>query len=355
MELVVLNAAQLIQLAAVGPCLFILIYLAVSAKRLKKAIIPLLFFLTIANQFILPILAIFPEISGQLIYSVVLYNENLMPVFGFLLILQFINGKIPPGPLWLLVLFPILGTLAYQNAAVESGAYCIQQNSCGDPYKVIVTARVVFIAVIFIFIVPRLQYLSRRVQKNRISQNRYWLIVMLIFLNLLTLYLDLAYISDQLDEARFQFVKAVINLLFVYLVFTSIFRVFDHMLKIEPPHRAGLSEKDKQLVYIMKHYITTGRPYLQSGFRRSDLADKLGITEQHASYLINQTYKCSFSQIMNSYRIKAAKEMLEKSNASITDISFDVGFSSITSFNRVFKGVTGLSPSQYRKKYAMKD
>lgn len=351
MESVVLNTVQIIQLASFGPCLFILLYLGFSAKRLKKAILPFLLFVTLSNQFLLPVVAVFPEMPGPLTYSVILYNENLMPIISFLLILQFIIGRTPPFFMWGLLAIPFLGTLTFQYYAPDNAAYCIQDRNCEDVYKVMVMSRVIVVSTIFVTLVPRLQIVLKRVRKNRLSKNRYWLIVMLIVLNLLSLYLDLLLISGQLDEALFQLSKAITNLLFVYLVFTSVFRVFDHMLKIEPPHRASLSTHDKLLVEDMKHYINTARPYLQPSFRRADLADKLRISEQHASFLINQTYNHSFSQTMNELRIKLAKEMLINTDLSVTDIGFDVGFSSITSFNRVFKQITGLSPSQYRKNY----
>jgi len=50
-------------------------------------------------------------------------------------------------------------------------------------------------------------------------------------------------------------------------------------------------------------------------------------------------------------KIKKAKEMLMDNAKTITEISSFLGFSSPSHFARVFKSITGLSPTAYRKKH----
>ena len=54
-------------------------------------------------------------------------------------------------------------------------------------------------------------------------------------------------------------------------------------------------------------------------------------------------------QYLNVTRIMNAQRKLLETNHSITEISRETGFSNITHFNRVFKSITGVSPSQFRK------
>jgi AraC-like DNA-binding protein len=51
-------------------------------------------------------------------------------------------------------------------------------------------------------------------------------------------------------------------------------------------------------------------------------------------------------------RIENAKTLLLDRNRRISEIAYDVGFQSLTHFNRVFKAMTGQSPSGYRLKTA---
>jgi len=49
-------------------------------------------------------------------------------------------------------------------------------------------------------------------------------------------------------------------------------------------------------------------------------------------------------------RIEKSKNLLLNPNLRISEIAFEVGFQSLTHFNRVFKKVLGQSPTEYRAK-----
>lgn len=55
-----------------------------------------------------------------------------------------------------------------------------------------------------------------------------------------------------------------------------------------------------------------------------------------------------FTQYLARVRIEKAKNLLLNPNLRISEIAFEVGFQSLTHFNRVFKKITGQSPSEYR-------
>ncbi len=60
----------------------------------------------------------------------------------------------------------------------------------------------------------------------------------------------------------------------------------------------------------------------------------------------------TFSSFLNEIRISRASQFLINGETSIKQICFDVGFSSLTNFNRAFKSVNGISPSNYRNSYS---
>jgi transcriptional regulator GlxA family with amidase domain len=57
----------------------------------------------------------------------------------------------------------------------------------------------------------------------------------------------------------------------------------------------------------------------------------------------------SFTQWLRRIRIAKAKELMRKNNLSIMEITYAVGFSNLRTFERVFKQLTDLTPSQFKK------
>ena len=80
------------------------------------------------------------------------------------------------------------------------------------------------------------------------------------------------------------------------------------------------------------------------------VAEELHLSKYYISRLINNRLKQNFNEYINNLRISEACNLLRATDAKIADISEDVGFGTIRSFNRAFKLVMGMSPAEYRSK-----
>lgn len=81
------------------------------------------------------------------------------------------------------------------------------------------------------------------------------------------------------------------------------------------------------------------------------LAKRLGYHEKYLSSALHRMTGMNFRLFLASYRIQYAKDQLraeEGERKSVAQIALDCGFSSINNFNRVFKELTGITPSEYR-------
>lgn len=78
------------------------------------------------------------------------------------------------------------------------------------------------------------------------------------------------------------------------------------------------------------------------------LADMVGFSKYHFSRLFTEYTGHSFCDYINLRRIKAAESLLTNDDLSITEIAMQSGFSSIATFNRLFKSFKGCSPSEFR-------
>ena len=65
-----------------------------------------------------------------------------------------------------------------------------------------------------------------------------------------------------------------------------------------------------------------------------------------------RTFRATFGETPHRYlqrrRVERSMFLLRETDLPITDICFDVGFSSLGTFSRTFRDIVGLSPTQYR-------
>jgi AraC-like DNA-binding protein/ligand-binding sensor protein len=61
----------------------------------------------------------------------------------------------------------------------------------------------------------------------------------------------------------------------------------------------------------------------------------------------------SFTEYLSRVRVEKAKNLLLNPNLRISEIAYEVGFQSLTHFNRVFKKIVGQSPTDYRQQLAV--
>ncbi|MFP3043105.1 AraC family transcriptional regulator [Treponema primitia] len=79
-----------------------------------------------------------------------------------------------------------------------------------------------------------------------------------------------------------------------------------------------------------------------------DAAGEAALSKFHFTRFLKGQTGHSFHSYLSMVRISHAVEYLVKTDTSVTDIAYQSGFSSLKTFNRVFKTYTGKNPSQYR-------
>lgn len=90
--------------------------------------------------------------------------------------------------------------------------------------------------------------------------------------------------------------------------------------------------------------------YLDPELTLSKLTRKLGVPAKQISIAVNQVHKQNISKLINEYRIEHAKHSLITSQDTITQIFMNSGFQTKSNFNREFLRITGMTPSEYRKR-----
>jgi AraC-like DNA-binding protein len=90
--------------------------------------------------------------------------------------------------------------------------------------------------------------------------------------------------------------------------------------------------------------------FLNPDLTIKDVADSIGSNTKNVSQVINQMHHKNFFDFINSYRCAEVKQILEaEEKSTIMEAMFQAGFNSKSSFNKEFKKLTGLTPTEYKK------
>lgn len=111
-------------------------------------------------------------------------------------------------------------------------------------------------------------------------------------------------------------------------------------------------EKKHVLFQNLEHCMTDQGIYRDKLLTKEKVADLLGTNRTYLSQVINEQTGQTFTQYVNRYRLDEAIRLLGDPQADITlkGIASDVGFSSMTTFYKVFQTNVGMSPKEYREK-----
>lgn len=105
------------------------------------------------------------------------------------------------------------------------------------------------------------------------------------------------------------------------------------------------AEYEDSLRIRFEDLVISEQLFLQKGLKISDIATRLSTNRTYISRLVNNTYDMSFSDYINTLRIDYAEQyLIHNRGAKQTDIAEACGFPNASSFNNIFKKITGVTP-----------
>lgn len=112
------------------------------------------------------------------------------------------------------------------------------------------------------------------------------------------------------------------------------------------------SQRTRAVIGDIRSYIEENYPNPELSL--DHLSDKFAIQAKNISKLFKEESGCNFVDFLIGLRMDKAKLLLLSTNKSLQEISGEVGYFNYNSFNRAFKNVAGMSPSDYRKQQAVR-
>lgn len=144
------------------------------------------------------------------------------------------------------------------------------------------------------------------------------------------------YLADYEKIRRLEITKG--NRLKMMSLFYGILERLLNESKTKNPHLSQATQ------YILSNLSDTK-------LSNNQIAQEIGISEVYLRRLFRESYKTTPKQYIIEIRNKRAMQLLRENRLSITEIAFQSGFTSVYHFCRSFKLYSGLTPSEYRKRY----
>lgn len=195
-----------------------------------------------------------------------------------------------------------------------------------------------------------------------VEQRRRLRLVFVGFLGvLISIIVGMGFLTDQLNLFEIPAVVYSLSLFIGAFLFNLfIFRlsgeamtlVSDRVVRPRTVETAAVTQPrvEPDLMRRIGELMEKDRLYSQQGLTIADLADALSMQEYRLRRIINQGMQYrNFNQFLNNYRIDEASRLLSHTATPISSIALDVGYSSLSVFNKAFKERFGMTPSAYRQ------
>ncbi|MAK91331.1 MAG: AraC family transcriptional regulator [Oleibacter sp.] len=114
------------------------------------------------------------------------------------------------------------------------------------------------------------------------------------------------------------------------------------LMRLSKPHKDVLVKQVQ--VWLEEHY--------PQSFTVDELADRFSVSKRTLIRRFNSALDMPPNSYVQSIRIEAAQKLLEETERTVDVVMNDVGYEDASSFRRLFRKKTGLTPTEYRRRFS---
>jgi transcriptional regulator GlxA family with amidase domain len=115
---------------------------------------------------------------------------------------------------------------------------------------------------------------------------------------------------------------------------------------------ADLSSLQRSLGRVTQQLVRQAKAYMHTHFpeslSREDIACHVGISADYLTDCFRQEMNITPMTYLRHYRLRQARQLLENTNLTITQVAGQVGFSESAHFTHIFQQENGVTPRAYR-------
>lgn len=131
-----------------------------------------------------------------------------------------------------------------------------------------------------------------------------------------------------------------------YLMKSCLYEMID---LFERSHGAYTKRNNKPMEHIGQILIFIADHHAEP-ITMQDAAKEIGYDYHYLSNLLQKGLRTTFRALLNEYRISHAQYLLLTGQGTIASVAGECGYDSLCSFNRNFKEITGMTPTEYRER-----
>ena len=118
-----------------------------------------------------------------------------------------------------------------------------------------------------------------------------------------------------------------------------------------PDERISTLPTNENLMESICTLMEEQQLYLDAELKLADLAKRLGTNRTTISNCINSMRQCTFTQFVNTYRIRHAQQLMrDNPDKRASEVWMESGFANETSFFRTFKTIVGMTPTEWKNR-----
>ena len=106
---------------------------------------------------------------------------------------------------------------------------------------------------------------------------------------------------------------------------------------------------DCELYKYVLYYLEVRQVFLDPKLSLNKLSEMIETNQTYLSNVVNRYFGCHLKDLVNTYRVEYAKELLRSGGCPLEELPQRCGFLSRSTFYTSFKKVAGVSPKRYMK------
>lgn len=107
----------------------------------------------------------------------------------------------------------------------------------------------------------------------------------------------------------------------------------------------------KSVLYLLEIRMV----FLDASLSLKKLSTLVGTNQTYMSNVVNRYFGCNLKELINSYRVEYAKELLRNGMCLMKDIPERCGFASKSAFYSAFRKMVGCRPVEYVRRNGVEE